>query len=841
MEIFVTKRNGIKEKFDANEMNKSLEAVCAGLNNPTEKVVEIATATQMTLYDGIKTEELDRLLVNSALENLIEDPKDYDRVACRLTIKNIYKKLLKTSEINHEILKKEHQKFFQNNIKKLVEKEALDKRMLEAFDLKKLSEAINIKRDDLFLYTGLSTVLNRYVLKDQNQYLAETPQGFFMRIAMGLSYNEKNPTKQAIEFYNKLSNLKYISGGSTCVSAGSVNPSLSNCFLIQTEDNMEHIAKSVSDVLLISKATGGIGLSLSKLRASGSVLKKSNTVSSGPTPFAKIFDVAAHAVIRGGKKMGAIAIYMENWHYNFDEFIDWRHNAGDDYMRLRTANTASILSDTFMKRVQEENDWYMFDPKETPDLIELYGSEFEKKYNEYIEMAKNGKIKLYKKVPARELMKKILVSLQSTGHPWITWKDPMNLRALNNNTGTIHMSNLCTEICLPQDVDNTAVCNLASVNISAHITKNRSVDWDELKDTVKVAVRSLDNLIDINILPTKESIKSDLENRAIGLGVMGYADAVEKLGIVYDSEDSYAFSDRVFEFISYHAIDTSADLAQERGSYKNFEGSRWSKGMVPIDTIKELEKSRGIKIDVEQRTSGKVDWDALRKKVKKGIRNATLMAVAPNANIGLVAGTTPGMDARFAQAFSRNKHSGKHFEVNLNLVDVLQSIGLWDKVKYKIVENHGDISGIDEIPEQIKNIFKTSFTTSPYGLINVAARAQKYVDQAISRNMYLDVRDINQIIGIYTSAWQCGLKSTYYLHMKPRHSAEQSTTKVNKASNLGFQGFSTVSSKNAHAEVDDTNKMKEKETTKTTPVKIKQKIKVCPIDPAERNQCDSCQ
>ncbi len=841
MEIFVTKRNGEKAKFDADEMNKSLEAVCSGLNNPTEKVVEIATSTQMTLYDGIKTEELDRLLVNSALENLIEDPKDYDKVASRLTIKNIYKKLLKTSSVNHEVLKKEHQKHFQNNIKKLSEKGMLDKRMVELFDLKKLSEAINIKRDDLFSYTGLSTVLNRYALKDQEQYLAETPQEFFMRIAMGLSYNEKDPTKQAIEFYNKLSKLKYISGGSTCVNAGTPKPSLSNCFLIQTEDSMEHIAKSVSDVLLISKATGGIGLSLTKLRSSGSRLKKSNTTSSGPTSFAKIFDVAVHAVVRGGKKIGAIAIYMENWHYNFDEFVDWRHNAGDDYMRLRTANTASLLSDAFMKRLQKDEDWYMFDPKETPDLVELYGSKFEERYEEYTKLAQDGKIRLYKRMPAKDLMKKILVSLQSTGHPWVTWKDPMNTRALNNNTGTIHMSNLCTEICLPQDVDNTAVCNLASVNISAHITKNRSVDWEELKETVKTAVRSLDNLIDINILPTKESVKSDLENRAIGLGVMGYADAVEKLGIVYDSEDSYAFSDRVFEFISYHAIDTSADLAQERGSYKNFKGSGWSKGMVPMDTLKELEKQRGIKIDIEQKPSGKVDWDALRAKVKKGIRNATLMAVAPNANIGLVAGTTPGMDARFTQAFSRNKYSGKHFEVNLNLVDVLQSIGMWDKVKYKIVENHGDISDIDGIPEQIKNIFKTSFTTSPHGLINVAARAQKYVDQAISRNMYLDVRDINQIIGIYTSAWQAGLKSTYYLHMKPRHSAEQSTTKVNKASTLGFQGFSTVPSNGAKVKAEETESVKEKETISTTPIKGKQKAMVCPIDPAERNQCDSCQ
>jgi ribonucleoside-diphosphate reductase alpha chain len=435
----------------------------------------------------------------------------------------------------------------------------------------------------------------------------------------------------------------------------------------------------------------------------------------------------------------------------------------------------------------------MFDPAETTDLNELYGAKFSEKYKEYIAKAERGEMRTFKKVPASEQWRQILTSLQSTSHPWITWKDPINLRALNNNTGTIHMSNLCTEICLPQDRANIAVCNLISVNLASHIS-NKEVLWAKLEESVRLAVRQLDNLIDINKLPVGEAIKSDKENRAIGLGVMGFADSIEQLGMSYDAEHAWDFADRIFEFVSYMAIDESANLAQVRGSYPNFAGSRWSKGQVPVDTIAVLEADRGRPVTVSKESKHKgLNWDLLRSKVKRGMRNATLMAIAPNANIGLVAGTTPGMDPRFAQVFSRNKISGKYMDINHNLVKDLKNMGLWEKVREQIIESQGDIADIVEIPQHIKDVYKTSFTTSPYAFIEVAARAQKWIDQGISRNMYLETRDVEETMKIYTAAWEKGVKTTYYLHMKPRHTAEQSTVRVNKAEKMGKIGFGAIS------------------------------------------------
>ncbi|MBX4206444.1 ribonucleoside-diphosphate reductase subunit alpha, partial [Candidatus Parcubacteria bacterium] len=646
----------------------------------------------------------------------------------------------------------------------------------------------------LFQYAGLSGLLDRYSIKNEAQHPAETPQYFFMRVAMGLSYNEEDPTKWAKLFYHKMSKLDFIAGGSCNLGAGTTRPALSNCFLMQVEDDMQHIAKSVSDVMILSKMSGGLGVSMTKLRASGSpLMSASGGASTGPTPFAKIMDTAIRAIQRGGKKKGALCFYMEPWHLDFAEFIDWKNNAGDDYARMRTANTAAYLSDEFMKRANSDADWYFFDPKECPDLVELYGQAFSKRYAEYVVMAQEGKLRTWKKVGAQELYRKLLVSLQTTSHPWLVFKDSINLRALNNNTGTIHMSNLCTEICLPQDRENIAVCNLASVNLASHVS-NKEVNWQKLEETVRISVRFLDNLVDINTLLLPEARKSDKENRAVGLGVMGVADVFEKLGLPYDSEAAYNFADRVFEFISYMAIDESAELAKARGNYPNFHGSRWSKGDVPIDSIETLEQDRGMALKLDKTSHHRgLDWDVLRAKVRQGVRNATLMAVAPNANIGLVAGTVPGMDARFSQVFSRNKISGKYLDINHNLVRDLKNLDLWEEVKGQIIESRGDIAEIEVIPRHIREVYKTSFTNSPYAYVEVAARAQKWFDQAISRNIYLETRDIDETMKIYTAAWEKGLKSTYYLHMKPRHNAEQSTTTVNKAQIIGKKGFGVLS------------------------------------------------
>ena len=805
MNISVTKQDGSKVPFNADYINQSIERACEGLPNIASYVTQIASETQLTLYDGITTDELDQATINAALQNVSDDIR-YDKIATRLLLKTVYRRVVPEYDKNsQEDLEKKHREAFVPHIKSAIEQDLLHPDMEKCFDLKKLAAALQISRDEIFMYSGLSTFLHRYSIKDLNQKPLETPQYFFMRVAMGMSYHEKDPTAQAIAFYEQMSQHKYIAGGSTNLTAGTPRPALSNCYLLEVHDDMQHIAKSVADVMLISKGTGGLGVSITKLRATGSILKSSNTTSSGPTPFAKIMDTAIHAIVRGGKKKGALCFYMENWHFDFPEFINWRHNAGDDYMRMRTANTAAYIPDEFMKRVAQSGTWYLFDPKETADLNELYGEAFSKRYAEYIEMAEAGKLIMFKKMPAEELYRQMLVSLQTTSHPWLTWKDTINVRALNNNTGTIHMSNLCTEICLPQDKDNIAVCNLASLNIVAHLVEKtvtdlggkqstvKEIDWKELEKTTRLAIRHLDNLIDINKPPVVEAAKSDKENRAVGLGVMGMSDLFEKLGLPYDSEEAFNLADKLFEYISYKAIDESADLAVERGAYDHFEGSMWSKGYVPFDSMTLLEQSRGEQLLVtKEKFNTDLNWETLRAKVKKGIRNATLMAVAPNANIGLLAGTVPGIDVRFAQAFSRNKFSGKYLDINHNLVKDLEALGLWEKVKTKIIENRGDIESIEEIPDSVKKIYQTSFSVSPYAVIEVAARAQKWVDQALSRNMYLETRDINQLMHIYSAAWKKGLKSTYYLHMKPQHNAEQSTTNVNKQSETGKRGFAAM-------------------------------------------------
>jgi len=790
----ITHRDGSREPFNADKINRSIERAAKGSTNPVGYAIQVATETKLTIYDGISTKELDEATINAAAQNIKDDP-EYDRIAIRLLAKTIYKDVLDNfDEDDPEDIKRRHIEYFPEYIKQAILDNRLDSRMGDGrFDLRVLAKTLDVERDELLQYTGFNTLSNLYLLRNElEKKFLETPQIFWMRVAMGLSFNETNPTSWAKKFYEKMSKLEYIPGTSTNLCAGTTSPALSNCFLLEIHDDITHIAKSVADIMILSKGSGGIGASITKLRATNSPLKSTNGLSSGPTPFAKIIDVAIHSIMRAGKRRGALCFYMENWHFDFPEFLEWKHNAGDDHIRMRTANTAAYISDEFMNRVKEGDDWYLFDSAETGDLNELYGAAFSARYREYIELAKAGKMRVFKKMPAKELFRKMLVSLQTTSHPWLVWKDPINVRALNNNTGTIHMSNLCTEICLPQNKENIAVCNLASINLAAHVN-NKEVLWQRLENSVRLAVRQLDNVLDINKLPVSEAARSDKENRAIGLGVMGLADVFEQFGMAYDSPHAWDFTDRVFEFISYMAIDESANLAKERGAYINFQGSGWSKGLVPIDTLNRLESERQTPIMITKESKHKgLDWEILRVKVKEGMRNATLMAVAPNATIGLVAGTVPGIDPRFAQVFSRNTLSGKYLDININLVRDLKNLGLWESVGPKIIEKQGDISEIEEIPEHLKQIYKTSFTTSPYAFIEVAARAQKWVDQALSRNMYLQTRDIDETMKIYTAAWEKGVKSTYYLHMKPRHTAEQSTVKVNKQEMTGKKGFAVL-------------------------------------------------
>lgn len=781
--IKVVKRDGTSEAFDANKINMELIAAAEGLPDQISKVAQISSEVQLTLFDGITTEQLNESIINTALQNIKDDP-DFDVIASRLLLKTIYKSVLGDYKDSAD-LKKIHEIKFPEYLKEGIKLGLLDKRMSgDIFDIPRLAAAIDPKKDELSKYIGVITNKNRYALRNSKGDALEVPQYTHMRIAMGLSYNAKNPTESALDFYNHMSNLDYLPGGSTRVNAGGTQPQLSNCFLMNVDDDMESIAKAVRDTMWIAKGTGGIGIGFTKLRSASSPVKTTNTESTGPIPFIKMIDTALFAVSRKGKKAGAAAIYMENWHLNFPQFIDLRQNSGDPYLRTRFANTAVFISDEFMKRVEQDEDWYLFDPAETSDLTELYGKEFSERYKEYIKLAEAGKLREFEKTSARQQFKQILTSLQATSHPWLTWKDTINVRALNNNTGTIYLSNLCTEITLPQDKDNIAVCNLVSINLSRHLNGNEW-DWRQLEDSVRSAIRQLDNLIDITKLSVPEAMHANKQTRALGLGVMGFTDVLERLRLAYDSEESYELIDKLTEFISYHAIDESANLAQEFGSYPAFEGSGWSRGILPIDTIDILEKNRDIDVKISRNSS--LDWDKLRSKVKKGMRNATVMAIAPTANIGHIAGTTPGLDPRFTQIFSRSTLNGKFLEVNPNLVRELKDRSLWNEVKDELLINQGDIQNIEAIPDEIKSVYKTSFQILPYAFIEVAARAQKWVDQAISRNMYLETRDIDEYVKIYSEAWRRGLKTTYYLHVKPRHQSEQTTVKSDKSAKIRQQ------------------------------------------------------
>lgn len=786
MSITVVKRNGQREPYDANKINLAIEHASAGLDDQITWVTQIASELELTLFDGITTQQLDEAVIQVALQNVKDDPQ-FDTVAARLLLKTIYKRVLGDYQ-TAEQLKAMHRDGFAAYIRRGVEETLLDPRFTTGiFDLDALAVALEPSRDEFLKYIGVVTLNNRYGIKARNNDPLEVPQYFWMRIAMGLSLNEADATSHAIAFYEKMSKLEYLAAGSTLVNAGTAYPQLSNCFVMEMQDDIEHIAKSVRDVMWLTKGTGGIGLSVSKLRAQGSPIRSNNTTSTGPIPFMHTIDSVLRAVSRGGKKFGALCFYMENWHLDFPEFLDLRQNSGDPYRRTRTANTAVWISDEFMKRVQNDDDWYLFDPLEVADLGELYGKAFSTRYAEYVAMAEAGELRMFKKIRAREQFTAILISLQTTSHPWLTWKDTINNRALNNNTGTIHLSNLCTEICLPQDVDNVSVCNLASINLPQHLVADAdgalSFDWTLIEESARLAVRQLDNLIDITVSSVDEADFSNTQNRAIGLGVMGFTDVIERMGVSYESERAADIIDEVMEHVSYAAISESVKLAKERGSYTNFAGSRWSQGLVPFDSIALTEADRGVPINVSRTT--RLDWDSLREQVKGGMRNATLMAIAPTASIGLVAGTTPGLDPQFSQIFSRATSNGKFLEINRNLVEKLQQLGIWDTVREQILRSQGDIQNIEAIPDEVKAVFKTSFQLSPYAFLDVAARAQKWIDQAISRNMYLETRDLGDMMDIYYGAWERGVKTTYYLHMKPRHTAEQSTVKVNKSEQVG--------------------------------------------------------
>lgn len=838
--IRVLKRDGSLEPYDGAQIARSIEDASRGLDQAVTRATQLASEVEITLFDTISTDELDEAVIQVALGNVKDDPA-FDTIAARLAVKRLYKTVFgDTSDLfgdgAAETIRSLHVSRFPGFVESGVASGLLARELLD-LDLERLAHALDPSRDDLLHYIGVQTMSNRYLLRRADGRPVEVPQFFWMRVAMGLSLGEEDPTSVALDIYRAMSSLAYLAAGSTLVNAGTPMAQLSNCFVMQMEDDIEHIAKTIRDVMWITKGTGGIGLSVSKLRCEGSPIHSTNTASTGPVPFMHTIDSTLRAVSRGGKKLGALCFYMENWHLDFPAFLDLRQNSGDPYRRTRTADTAVWISDEFMKRVAADEQWYLFDPQDVPDLVDLTGAEFSRRYRHYVDQARQGHLR-HRVMPAREQYRAILASLQTTSHPWLTWKDAVNGRALNTNTGTIHSSNLCTEICLPQDRDHTSVCNLASINLSRHVVPDGGrlvVDWHRLSTTVRIAMRGLDNLVDTTRSAVDEAERANAQTRAVGLGVMGFTDILERAGIAYDSPIACDLIDRLIEFISWHAIDASADLARERGSYPAFEGSGWSKGQVPIDTVEVLSRDRGVPVDVDMSTT--MDWDALREKVRGGMRNATVMAIAPTASIGLVAGTTPGLDPQFSQMFARATSAGKFLEVNRNLVEDLRAAGLWTRVRADLLRAQGDLSGIEGVPESIRQTYRTSFTLDPQSYLRVAARAQKWVDQAISRNVYLADRNLSTMEELYLDAWRMGVKTTYYLHMLPRHTAEQSTVAVDKAAGIqrggrGLRGFGRVG---------------RRQSERVEPaVAAAQAIEIvggaaCPVDPMEREQCESCQ
>ena len=786
MGITVVKRDGTREPYDANKINLAIEHASTGLDPNITWVTQIASELELTLFDGITTQQLDEAVIQVALQNVKDDPA-FDTVAARLLLKTIYKRVLGDYADDAEVARPAPSALPRATIERGVAEALLDPRLGTMFDLDRLAAALDPSHDELLKYIGVVTLNNRYGIKARNNEPLEVPQYFWMRIAMGLSLNEADPTTAALGFYAKMSRLDYLAAGSTLVNAGTAYPQLSNCFVLEMQDDIEHIAKTTRDVMWLTKGTGGIGLSVTKLRAQGSPIRSNNTTSTGPIPFMHTIDSILRAVSRGGKKFGALCFYMENWHLDFPEFLDLRQNSGDPYRRTRTANTAVWISDEFMKRVQNDDAWYLFDPLEVADLNELTGKAFSERYAFYVAEAEAGRIRAFKRIGAREQFKAILMSLQTTSHPWLTWKDTINNRALNNNTGTIHSSNLCTEITLPQDRDNVSVCNLASINLSRHLVTDEhgrlGFDWAQIASSAKSAVRQLDNLIDITISSVDEADHSNDQNRADRPGRHGLHRRRRAPRLLLRERGGVRPDRRG---------DGARLLRRDRGVGRPGPGAR---GVPELPGLA-LERGPGA-VRHDRHHGGR----ARRARARRPHHAARLGRAARAGQGRHAQRDADGDRADGLHRPRRRHHAGPRPAVLADLqprrpprASSSRSTatwsarcsrpGLWERTREAILRSQGDIQHIAEIPDDIKETYKTSFQLSPYAFLEVAARAQKWIDQAISRNMYLETRDLGDMMSIYSAAWERGVKTTYYLHMKPRHTAEQSTVRVNKAETI---------------------------------------------------------
>ncbi|MBT6206484.1 MAG: ribonucleoside-diphosphate reductase subunit alpha, partial [Francisellaceae bacterium] len=746
---------------------------CADLEEVTSD--SIIKDTLKNLFDKVHIKDVRKTLIMSA-RTLIETEPNYSYVTTRLLLNDIHIEVAKTLELpapkNNSEMKQLYPSFLSSSISKGIEVGLLDPRM-QNFDLDRLGKAIVPKRDFLFSYLGLQTLYDRYFLhNDLNRF--ELSQTFFMRVAMGLAIEEDDKNSRAIEFYNLMSTFDYMSSTPTLFNSGTVRSQLSSCFLTTIPDDLSSIYNAIKDNALLSKFAGGLGNDWTHVRAMNAQIKGTNGKSQGVVPFLKVANDTAVAVNQGGKRKGAVCAYLENWHLDIEEFLELRKNTGDDRRRTHDMNTAIWVPDLFMKRVLEDRDWTLFSPDDTPDLHDLFGDAFEKAYEGYESIAEQGKINNFKTIPAKSLWRKMLSMLFETGHPWITFKDTCNIRSPQQHTGVIHSSNLCTEITLNTSADEIAVCNLGSVNLSQHVTA-KGLDTEKLKKTINTAIRMLDNVIDINYYSVIQARRSNLKHRPIGLGVMGFQDSLYKLNISYSSEEAVEFADRSMEHISYYAIEASSNLAKERGTYASFEGSLWSKGILPIDSINRLQEYRGLYL--EQDRSQSLDWETLREKVKTvGMRNSNTMAIAPTATISNICGVSQSIEPTYQNLFVKSNLSGEFTVVNKYLVRDLKKLGLWDSVMVNDLKYfNGSVRKIERIPEELREKYASAFEIDPKWLIDSASRRQKWIDQAQSLNLYIAQPSGKQLDVIYRTAWLRGLKTTYYLRSLGATDTEKST------------------------------------------------------------------
>lgn len=764
-----------KEEFSLNDFLNDLFSF-ATTGFAVDKKTLIKEATSLT-FEGISQKEALSAAI-LAVKAKIELEPIYSRIAANILLDALYRETLSISGQSKD-LEKTYRTYFISYMESAKKSNTRLNPELANFDLKKLSEALDLKRDLNFSYLGLQTLYDRYFIHE-NQKRLETPQIFWMRVAMGLALNEgAEKSDRAIEFYNVLSQFYYLSGTPTLFNSGTVHSQLSSCYLSTVEDDLHNIFKIIADDAQLSKWAGGIGNDWTPIRATGSLIKGTNGTSQGVIPFLKIVNDTAVAVNQGGKRKGAACVYLESWHLDIEDFIELKKNTGDDRRRTHDINTSNWIPDLFMKRVMEEGKWTLFSPQDVPDLHDLYGTSFEKKYVEYEKKTKTGEITLFKEIDAIDLWRKMLSMLFETGHPWITFKDPSNLRSTQDHAGVIHSSNLCTEILLNTSKEETAVCNLGSINLAKHTTET-GLNIKLLEKTVRTAVRMLDNVIDINFYPVEEARNSNLKHRPIGLGVMGLQDALYILKISFASHKAVLFSDEFMELISYFAISASSDLAKERGTYSSFKGSKWDRGLLPIDTWREFVEYRGKDVEVDQ--SCRLDWDSLRKKVQEqGMRNSNTMAIAPTATIANIADVTPAIEPTYKHLFVKSNLSGEFTVINPHLVQSLKSLNIWDEEMIDDLKYFdGNLSEIQRIPQEIKNIYLTAFEIEPEWLIEAASRRQKWIDMGQSLNLFLNEPSGKKMHTMYFLAWKRGLKTTYYCRTLGATQIEKSSTDINK-------------------------------------------------------------